>query len=162
SNAGSYDITASGAIAPDYTIQYVNGTLMINSASTATVAAVSAATPLYGIDGVTLSAMLSVFAPGAGSPTGTVEFFDGDTSLGTANVINGTAVLPLGSSALAVGQHNLRAVYSGDDNFFGSDGLTALQELLPGSLGGYIYEDTNDNGAIDLGEKAIEGEVVHL
>ena len=51
--------------------------------------------------------------------TGTVEFFDGVTSLGTSPVSSGTAVL--NTSSLAVGAHtNLTAVYSGDALYSGS------------------------------------------
>jgi hypothetical protein len=46
------------------------------------------------------------------NPTGTVEFFDGATSLGTAAVSGGVAQLT--TSSLAVGSHTLSAVYSGD------------------------------------------------
>lgn len=44
--------------------------------------------------------------------TGTVEFFDGATSLGSAPVANGAAVLSV--STLALGDHAITAVYSGD------------------------------------------------
>ncbi|MCU1513198.1 MAG: hypothetical protein JWO10_288 [Microbacteriaceae bacterium] len=45
------------------------------------------------------------------SPTGSVEFFEGTTLLGVAQVTAGAASLPL---ALPVGSHTLTAVYSGD------------------------------------------------
>lgn len=46
------------------------------------------------------------------TPTGTVELFDGETSLGTANVVAGNAVFTI--SNFSVGSHSLTAVYSGD------------------------------------------------
>jgi hypothetical protein len=45
---------------------------------------------------------------------GTVEFFNGVTSLGTAPIINGEAVLVLPAGTLATGTHALTAVASGD------------------------------------------------
>ena len=42
--------------------------------------------------------------------TGTVEFFDGVTSLGTSPVVAGVATLSPG--ALSVGAHTLKAVYT--------------------------------------------------
>jgi len=46
------------------------------------------------------------------SPTGSVEFFDGATSLGTAALSGGSTTLS--TSALAVGSHSITGVYSGD------------------------------------------------
>ena len=47
--------------------------------------------------------------------TGTVEFFDGATSLGTSTVSGGIATLTI--SSLPVGSRSLTAVYSGDLNY---------------------------------------------
>jgi len=54
----------------------------------------------------------------SGTPTGTVNFFDNGTPLGTGNVSNGVATFS--SSALPVGNNVITAVYSGDSNFLGS------------------------------------------
>lgn len=57
------------------------------------------------------SVMLNSIVPiGA---TGTVEFFDGANSLGSAPVASGSA--SLAAAALVVGEHSLTASYSGDD-----------------------------------------------
>ena len=47
--------------------------------------------------------------------TGTVQFLDGATLIGTTNVANGTAVLT--TSTLAGGSHSIKGVYSGDANY---------------------------------------------
>ena len=57
---------------------------------------------------VTFTAIVS----GATTPTGTVQFFDGATSLGTV-ALSGTSAA-LTTSTLAVGTHPITAVYSGD------------------------------------------------
>ncbi|MDV9203065.1 Ig-like domain-containing protein, partial [Streptomyces sp. Wh19] len=57
-------------------------------------------------------------APGAGTPTGTVDFFDGATLLGTGTLSGGVATFT--TSTLAIGTHPLTAVYNGDANFAGS------------------------------------------
>jgi hypothetical protein len=49
---------------------------------------------------------------GAGTPTGSVEFVDGTTQLGTAKLSNGTATLTL--PHLAAGHHQVTASYNGD------------------------------------------------
>ena len=53
-------------------------------------------------------------APGAGSPTGTVTFLDGSTSLGTGTVTGGVATFT--TSSLAIGAHVITASYGGDGN----------------------------------------------
>ena len=85
----------------------------------------SVSTPVQG-QAVTITATVGVVAPGAGEPTGTVNFLDGSISLGSAPLDDtGTAVLT--TSALAVGSHSITAVYQGDANFAGStSGALAL------------------------------------
>src|SRR5262249_34854864 len=65
---------------------------------------------------VTLTATVAPVAPGAGTPTGTVTFRDGTTTLGTAPVavVSGAARATLATSTLAGGTHTLTAVYGGD------------------------------------------------
>ena len=53
--------------------------------------------------------------PGAGTPTGSVQFFDGTTSLGTASLSGNTAILT--TTTLPVGTDSLTAQYLGDANF---------------------------------------------
>jgi hypothetical protein len=58
-----------------------------------------------------------VVASMSGRPalTGTVSFYDGTTLLGTASVNGGGA--SFNTASLALGAHNVSAVYSGDSNF---------------------------------------------
>lgn len=77
----------------------------------------SAASLSYGAP-LTLTASIS----GAASPSGTVTFLDGSTTLGSAGVSGTTATLNL--STLSVGTHILSAVYSGDTNNGGSTSTT--------------------------------------
>ncbi|MFR9791020.1 Ig-like domain repeat protein [Streptomyces sp. MB22_4] len=79
----------------------------------------------------TLTATVTAVAPGAGTPTGTVTFFDGATPLGTGTLIAGTATLT--TSALAVGAHSLTAVYGGDADFTGSTSPVDSQSVVKGS-----------------------------
>lgn len=54
-----------------------------------------------------------------GVPTGNIAFMDGATMLGSV-AVNGSGVATYTTSALAVGQHVIAAVYSGDANDAGS------------------------------------------
>lgn len=85
--------------------------------------------------------------PGAGTPTGTVSFFDGPTLLGTAPLDgNGVAALnvatfdPAALSALAglaAGSHSLSAVYNGDaTHAVSTSGPVTLVVTTPPSAAG--------------------------
>jgi beta-glucosidase len=69
---------------------------------------------------VTFTATVGLSGPGTGTPTGSVNFFDNGTSLGSGSLdLNGQATLSLAS--LAVGAHNaITATYGGDTIFAGS------------------------------------------
>ncbi len=75
-------------------------------------------------DPVELTANVSAVLPALARssdpmPTGTVEFLEGTTSLGTATLDDGTASLTL--SDLAPGTHRITAQYSGADGFEASE-----------------------------------------
>jgi len=78
------------------------------------------ATPEPSVHGqsVTLTATVAASPPGSGTPTGTVEFFKGATSLGTAPLSGGTA--SIASGFLNVGAPTFTAVYSGNTDYTGS------------------------------------------
>lgn len=63
----------------------------------------------------TFTASVSAVAPGAGTPTGTITFYDGSAPLMTVSMSAGAAVFI--TTTLAVGNHSITAVYSGDGNF---------------------------------------------
>jgi len=62
------------------------------------------------------------------TPTGTVSFYDGSTSIGTG-VLNGSGTALLNTSLLVVGQHNLTAQYPGDFNFDASASDVLVQTI---------------------------------
>jgi Concanavalin A-like lectin/glucanases superfamily/Bacterial Ig-like domain (group 3)/MBG domain (YGX type)/WD40-like Beta Propeller Repeat len=114
SPAGSYVITASGVSSPNYAIIFQNGTVAVAPASTVT--SVAASPNPVGLDQpLTLTASIAVVAPGAGTPAGSVTFFDGGTPLGAVALSGGTASLT--TNGLAAGSHSVSALYSGDGNF---------------------------------------------
>lgn len=95
-----------------------NECFTVTQAATTTTLSEKPGSPVAG-EAITLSAGVTVNAPGAGLPTGTVTFTDGGTALGTAAVdASGTATVAIG--ALPVGQHKLVATYSGDADFLAS------------------------------------------
>jgi hypothetical protein len=79
-----------------------------------------------------------------------------------ADVVNGVASLPLGSTALAVGPHTLRAVFGGDGNFLASESAAVVTVLAPSAVQGLVFVDFNDDGQVDFGERAVAGVTVTL
>lgn len=90
----------------------------IGKASTSVVVGSSANPSAFG-QPVTLTATVSVVAPGAGTPTGTVQFKDGGAAIGgPVAVVGGRASVTLGTLSRA--SHVITAVYSGDVNLLTS------------------------------------------
>jgi hypothetical protein len=61
------------------------------------------------------------------SATGSFQFLDGSTVLGTATISVGAAALSL--STLSVGAHSIKAVYSGDANYLTSTSAILTQNV---------------------------------
>ena len=90
---------------------------VVSADATAASLASSVPSSRYG-QSVSLTATVAAAAPGSGTPTGSVTFYDGATSLGSAGLSSGKAVLKIAS--LAVGNHSITAVYNGSSNFLTS------------------------------------------
>ena len=72
----------------------------------------SSANPAFVSSTVTLTATVS---SSSGSPTGSVDFYDGATLLGSGTLASGTATYV--PSNLVPGTHSITVVYSGDSNY---------------------------------------------
>ncbi len=102
------------------------------SKSASSTAVTSSANPSLMGQAVTLTATVS---SSSGSPTGTVTFLDGTTTLGTGTLASGSAAFQ--ASALTPGTHSLTAAYSGNPNF-NSSTSSALSQVVdnPGTASG--------------------------
>jgi hypothetical protein len=98
-------------------------TQTVNKATTST-AVTSSLNPSTYAQSVTFTATVSPSAA-----TGTVQFFDGSTSLGTAPLSGGKA--SLSTSSLSVGSHSITASYGGDSNDAPSTSNTLTQTVNP-------------------------------
>ena len=85
--------------------------------TTSTTLAPDTATPLFG-HSVTLTANVTSADPAAGTPDGTVTFFDGTTPLSTVALANGQASFT--TSKLQPGSHSITASYNGTASFLAS------------------------------------------
>jgi hypothetical protein len=82
----------------------------------------------------------------SGSPTGTVSFLDGSTTLGTGTVSGGVATFQ--TQTLAAGVHNVIATYSGDANFNASSSSAMSQTMdRPGTPVGAYSITINATGS---------------
>ena len=125
---GTHPITATFEAGDDYAAS--TGTLNVVVAAKATTTTLTATpNPVQVGDPVTLTATVST--DGATVTTGTVQFSDGATSLGSVPVdASGAAVLT--TSTLAVGTHAITASYTdGDDLGPSSDAIDVVVEQLP-------------------------------
>lgn len=134
---GNAQVIASYSPAIGQTVFKANtGTGFVSSARVAT----------YG-QMVTYSAAVAAIAPGAGSPTGSVSFYDGSTLLGSAKLSGGTASLTVAATGVGL-NHPITVRYSGDANYVASvsDVVTetvvkasaqvaALEQVFAGAVG---------------------------
>lgn len=91
---------------------------------TPAIALTASVNPVFTQNPVTFTATLSSTY---GTPTGTVNFLDGSTQIGSGTLSKGVATFT--TSSLAVGAHSITAVYGGDANFT-SVTSTALSETV--------------------------------
>ncbi len=98
-----------------------SGTLnqQVNQASTAAVVSSSADSSTYG-QAVSFTAAVAPVSPGAGSPTGTVQFVVDGSNFGAAVPLSGGSATSASISTLTEGTHSVTATYSGDGNFLGA------------------------------------------
>lgn len=118
---GAYSITAN----------YVGDANHIGSSSAATAVTVSKADTSLALNTtgsptdygqtVTFTVPISVTAPGAGSPSGNIEFRDNGTLIATQPLIAGEATLSINSLPVNSGNpHPITATYTGSGNYNGS------------------------------------------
>lgn len=92
-------------------IEWMESRLLLSGAPV-TVAVTATPNPANPTDNVILTATLTA----TGTPTGSVEFFDGTAALGLAPVNSDVATLNVGDQ-LGGGTHSITALYDGDTNF---------------------------------------------
>ncbi len=101
---------------------------VVNPADTSTSVASSNDPSEYGAN-VVFTATTAVTAPGAGTPTGTTQFTDNGTPLGSAQPLDGAGNAPVGTSSLSVGTHTIGAAYTSDSPDFNASSGSLSQQV---------------------------------
>ena len=122
----------------------------VNQASSTTSVTSSANPSVFG-QSVTFTAQVSAVSPGAGTPTGTVTFKDGSTTLGTGSLSAGTASFT--TAALAVGSHSITAVYGGDTHFKTSTSPPLIQTVSAATV---TLSDSQSASSAETSSTAIQ------
>ena len=113
---GSQTITASYSGDSNFSTSTSAGlTQTVNQASTSTTVSSSVNPSSFG-ESVIFTATVGPVTPGAGTPSGTISFYDGATLLGTAT-LDSSGVAHFTISTLARGSHSITTHYSGDIDF---------------------------------------------
>jgi hypothetical protein len=103
SGSGVFAASVSGSIAHNVARGQTNTNIAANQTNTT-----------YG-QTARFTVTVSAHAPAAGQPSGSVVIFADSVSLGTATIVNGTAIFE--TSALYAGVKSMTATYAGDPNF---------------------------------------------
>jgi hypothetical protein len=92
-------------------------TQVVQKASTRTSVTSSRNPSVYSQLTPTFTAKVEAVAPGFGTPSGTVTFKEGATTLGTGTLTGGSANFTPSATALSVGNHAITVIYQGDASF---------------------------------------------
>ena len=126
-SVGSHSVQALYQGGVNYSASSGTVTQVVNKASTTTTVG-SSANPASSGQSVTFTATVAPVAPGAGNPTGTIQFAVDGIAQGGPVSLSGTAQAVFTTSTLTVGAHSITATYSGSANFATSSG--SLSETI--------------------------------
>ncbi len=135
----------------DYSTATATTTITVNAATAGTTTTLASS-----INPSTVSQTTSLTATvtGGSTPTGTVTFYDGTTSLGTSPVgAGGQATLsaPQLATVYAIGTHSLTATYSGDGSH-----LTSTSGPLTQTVDSPVFADDGEGTYLDIVNSATD------
>ena len=119
----------------------------VGSVSTTT-SVISSVNPSVSGESVTFTATVSADAPSSATPVGSVEFFDGVTSLGAPVALDSSGQAQLSTSTLAVGSHDITAVFTDSGDFDGSTSPVLTQTVNLASTTTTVTGSTPDPSVV--------------
>ncbi len=138
SQVGTYVITnSSGTLSStNYSFSFINGQLTVAQANSA-LAVSTSSNPSPTGSNVTFTATVTAVSPGAGTPTGTVNFRINGSIIGSGALSGGAATFT--TNNLAHGTNTVVAEYAGDVNFIGTtNSLTPNQVINTPPVAGNV------------------------
>lgn len=139
SGAATLTTSALSVASHSITAQYGGDGVYVGSTSSAidqvvnagdtTTTVVSSSNPSVIGGSVSFTATVAATAPAVGTPSGTVQFFDGANALGAPVTLNGSAQASLTTSALSLGGHSITAQYAASTNFKASTSSAVTQQV---------------------------------
>ena len=121
-----FSLTACGPDDVSGCTDFAIDTAFLSSEASTTTTAGSSPNP--SVFGQAVTIMATVTSAKAGTPAGTVTFFDGANDLGMAN-LSGAGTAAISPASLTVGAHTITATYTGDMNFSGSTSAALVQTV---------------------------------
>ncbi len=125
---GSHNITATFGGNSSYAASTSSILIQVVKApppATTTATVTSSLNPSRFGQNVTFTATVST---ASGTPTGTVNFFDGATNIGSGTLAGNTATFA--TSTLTTGSHNITATYNGNANYAASTSSPAITQTV--------------------------------
>ena len=115
-------------------------TQVVNPDTTTTTLAASVNPSVFG-QSVTFTATVAAVAPGSGTPTGSVTFYDGSTALKTASLSGGSTTFT--TTALATASHAITAVYNGNATLATSTSSVLSETVNPDGSTAVVTSSAN-------------------
>ena len=148
-SVGRQTITASYSGDANFLASQARAALQVNKAISQTSALGVFPNPAVFGQAISFRVNVSAVFPAKGTPTGTVTFLDGSTTLGSLTLTGGGATFT--TPSLSRGNHLISADYSGDGNF--------LASASPG-YGELVQRDTTTTAVTASPNPPIAGQVV--
>jgi hypothetical protein len=149
-NAGTYAITATfdgnASFGPDTSAPL----LLVVVAEASQTSLTSSLNPATVGSSATFTASVSA---ATGSPSGTVQFFDGNAALGAPTTLNGQAIATYTTNTLTIGTHPITAVYLGNSNMLQSTS-GVLQQMMTAYAGDFSITVNPPSAGAYTGEAA--------
>ena len=126
---GTHTITASYLGSANFVASTASLSQKVQKDSTTTNLVGTASNPMSSVYGQTISftATVAAVAPGTGTPTGSVTFMDGKTTLGMVGLTAGSATYT--TKRLTTGSHTITAVYNGSSSDITSTSPSLIQTV---------------------------------
>jgi hypothetical protein len=121
-------------------------TQTVNKASTTTTV-ISTTGPSVSGQAVTYTATVAITAPGTGTPTGKVEFFDSGTAITacgtTGGALSGTTAICTVTPYSSTGSHTITAQYLGDSNYLASGVSGSISQVVSADATSVVLTSTS-------------------